>query len=241
MSGHSALFTSPVFRTLQLFIQLSGYKTGFLFPSSSCLLPSPKSFLLSTFAFNAPERASDPAKTTTTRATAALSKVTTASDHFLPSDAGLCSDTSAATQQARTSLLTTCLPLSKNQRWLLLFSGTPRLRPRYASSLTQSYHITNIYVQLLQVIHDHAGGKRSVARLARTCKALKEPSLNVLWKDLDSILPLVGLFPANIMKRPKRPALGLNKMPVDADWKVSGNEHSSGRFLIRSTGFAGVR
>jgi hypothetical protein len=45
--------------------------------------------------------------------------------------------------------------------------------------------------------------------MARTCRALKEPALEILWKDLDSVLPLIGLFPANIMKRARRPGLGL--------------------------------
>lgn len=73
--------------------------------------------------------------------------------------------------------------------------------------------------KLLGIIQDTQNGSRTVARLARTCKAFNEPALDVLWNELDSFLPLIGLFPAYIMKRARRPGLGLAKMPVDADWK----------------------
>ena len=63
--------------------------------------------------------------------------------------------------------------------------------------------------KLLEVIHDTPNGSRTVARLARTCKAFNEPAMDVLWNELDSFLPLIGLFPAYIMKRARRPGLGL--------------------------------
>jgi len=61
---------------------------------------------------------------------------------------------------------------------------------------------------LLEFINDTAGGRRSVSRIARTCKALSGPALNVLWKDLDSLIPLLGLMPNHLFKRPRRPGLG---------------------------------
>ena len=63
--------------------------------------------------------------------------------------------------------------------------------------------------KLLDVIQDTPNGSRTVARLARTCKAFNEPAMDVLWSELDSFLPLIGLFPGYIMKRAKRPSLGL--------------------------------
>ncbi len=45
---------------------------------------------------------------------------------------------------------------------------------------------------LLEYINDTPGGRRSVSRIARTCKALSDPALNVLWKDLDSLIPPFG-------------------------------------------------
>ncbi|EMD41951.1 hypothetical protein CERSUDRAFT_42012 [Gelatoporia subvermispora B] len=72
--------------------------------------------------------------------------------------------------------------------------------------------------KLLEAILDTPGGRRSVARLARTCKAFKEPALDILWRDLDSITPLIGLFPNTLLKRARRPGLGLAKNPEPAEW-----------------------
>ncbi|KAI0673375.1 hypothetical protein C8Q78DRAFT_622453 [Trametes maxima] len=72
--------------------------------------------------------------------------------------------------------------------------------------------------KLLEAILDTPGGRRSVSRLARTCKAFKEPALDVLWRDLDSLTPLLGLFPSTILRRARRPGLGLTKPPEKQDW-----------------------
>ncbi len=66
--------------------------------------------------------------------------------------------------------------------------------------------------KLLEVILETTGGRRSVSRLARTCKAFKEPALDVLWRDLDSLTPLLGLFPSTLLKRARRPGLGLVRL-----------------------------
>ncbi|KAI0639647.1 hypothetical protein C8Q77DRAFT_1214141 [Trametes polyzona] len=71
---------------------------------------------------------------------------------------------------------------------------------------------------LLETILDMPQGRRSLSRLARTCKAFKEPALNLLWRDLDSLTPLLGLFPSTILRRARRPGLGLTKPPEKQDW-----------------------
>jgi len=63
--------------------------------------------------------------------------------------------------------------------------------------------------KLLDAIIEAPGGRRSVSRLARTCKAFCEPALNVLWRELDSLVPIIALFPAHLLKRVRRPGLGL--------------------------------
>ncbi|KAI6007163.1 hypothetical protein EDD15DRAFT_2383995 [Pisolithus albus] len=63
--------------------------------------------------------------------------------------------------------------------------------------------------KLLDTIADSPSGRRSISRLARTCKAICEPALDVLWRELDSLLPLVALFPNHLLKRTRRPGLGL--------------------------------
>ncbi|KAI9571737.1 hypothetical protein HD554DRAFT_2016405 [Boletus coccyginus] len=72
--------------------------------------------------------------------------------------------------------------------------------------------------KLLDTIAESPNGRRSMSRLARTCKAICEPALSVLWRELDSLLPLISLFPDNIMKRARRPGLGLAKAPNAEDW-----------------------
>ncbi len=71
--------------------------------------------------------------------------------------------------------------------------------------------------KLLEAIHDSPGGKRSLSRLARTCRAISEPTLDVLWRDLDSIVPIIGLFPAQLLKKTRKPGLGL----VRVSWSSS--------------------
>ncbi|EPT04053.1 hypothetical protein FOMPIDRAFT_1114668 [Fomitopsis schrenkii] len=72
--------------------------------------------------------------------------------------------------------------------------------------------------KLLETILDTPGGRRSLSRLARTCKALSGPVIDILWRDLDSINPLLGLFPSTLLKRARRPGLGLAKNPEPEDW-----------------------
>ncbi|KAJ3825645.1 hypothetical protein F5880DRAFT_1477881 [Lentinula raphanica] len=72
--------------------------------------------------------------------------------------------------------------------------------------------------KLLEAILDTPGGKRTVSRLARTCRAISEPALNVLWRELDSLVPIIGLFPSTILKKVRKPGLGLSKEPVEGDW-----------------------
>lgn len=63
--------------------------------------------------------------------------------------------------------------------------------------------------KLLEYVSDSPGGKRSLSRIARTCKAFCEPALDMLWKELDSLLPLLSQFPNHLFKRSRRPGLGL--------------------------------
>jgi hypothetical protein len=87
-----------------------------------------------------------------------------------------------------------------------------------------SYHPYSVYEQtmfplilrdpeatnkLLEAVLESPNGKRSLSRLARTCRALSEPALNILWRDLDSLVPIIGLFPGHLLKKAKKPGLGL--------------------------------
>ena len=70
--------------------------------------------------------------------------------------------------------------------------------------------------KLLESIYESPGGRRSLSRLARTCRAISEPALNILWRELDSIAPIIGLFPSQILKKNRKPGLGLVRTQLEA-------------------------
>ncbi|KAK7059158.1 proteasome regulatory particle subunit [Paramarasmius palmivorus] len=72
--------------------------------------------------------------------------------------------------------------------------------------------------KLLDVILDSPNGRRSVSRLARTCKAFSTPALDVLWRELDSLAPIVALFPSHLLKKARKPVLGFTNAPESEDW-----------------------
>ncbi|KAH8099394.1 hypothetical protein BXZ70DRAFT_1000914 [Cristinia sonorae] len=124
--------------------------------------------------------------------------------------------------------------LTRRSSIIEYLSNLPRRLPslRSRKSNTSSFSYTHqkvmfpvilkdadVTAKLLEYIVDSPNGRRSLARLARTCKAFKEPALNVLWRDLDSFVPLLSLFPNGLMRRARRPGLGLAKNPEPADWE----------------------
>ncbi|KAJ7492375.1 hypothetical protein FB451DRAFT_1021280 [Mycena latifolia] len=73
--------------------------------------------------------------------------------------------------------------------------------------------------KILEAILDSPNGKRTLSRLARTCRAWLDPALNVLWRDLDSLVPILGLFPPHLLKKARKPGLGLTTPPLEKDWE----------------------
>lgn len=73
--------------------------------------------------------------------------------------------------------------------------------------------------RLFETVLDLPNGKRTLSRLARTCRAVSDPALNVLWRDLDSLVPIIGLFPNQNLKKARRPGLGFSKSPAEEDWR----------------------
>jgi hypothetical protein len=63
--------------------------------------------------------------------------------------------------------------------------------------------------KLMECVLDGPNGKRTLSRLTRVSKALVEPGLGLLWKELDNLVPIISLFPNHLFKRAKRPGLGL--------------------------------
>ena len=42
-----------------------------------------------------------------------------------------------------------------------------------------------------------------LATLARTCKAFKEPALDMIWAELDDLTPLVRCLPSEVVNQPE--------------------------------------
>ncbi|KAG8214262.1 hypothetical protein J3R82DRAFT_11074 [Butyriboletus roseoflavus] len=60
---------------------------------------------------------------------------------------------------------------------------------------------------------------RDVAKLARTCKALAEPALDVLWKTQHSLAPLVMCLPPDLWELTKRgKTIFFKRHPTPLDW-----------------------
>ncbi|KAF9448178.1 hypothetical protein P691DRAFT_781397 [Macrolepiota fuliginosa MF-IS2] len=72
--------------------------------------------------------------------------------------------------------------------------------------------------RLMEGILESANGRRALSRVARTCKAFCGLALDVLWRELDSLVPIIGLFPNNIMKKARKPGFGLIRAPESEDW-----------------------
>ena len=58
----------------------------------------------------------------------------------------------------------------------------------------------------------------SLARCARTCKAWHGPSTRILWHTIDSLLPLMQLFPKDAFSNSSRrdPGLWVRRTPAYA-------------------------
>ncbi|KAF7347622.1 26S proteasome non-ATPase regulatory subunit 12 [Mycena venus] len=73
--------------------------------------------------------------------------------------------------------------------------------------------------KILEAVLESANGRRTLSRLARTCRAWLDPALNVLWRELDSLAPIIGLFPSHLLKKTRKPGLGLAAPPQEKDWE----------------------
>jgi hypothetical protein len=63
--------------------------------------------------------------------------------------------------------------------------------------------------KVFEALANVPNGRGAISRLGRTCKTFFQPAMSVLWKDLDSLVPVIGLFPSHLLKKAKRPGLGL--------------------------------
>ena len=61
------------------------------------------------------------------------------------------------------------------------------------STQHRALYIGEVYRNICRVANDS-----TLAVLARTCKYFHEPAVQMLWRDLPDLVPLVKLFPENV-------------------------------------------
>jgi hypothetical protein len=54
------------------------------------------------------------------------------------------------------------------------------------------------------LVQDENRGARGVLPLLKTCKVFYEPALDILWRDLDTMAPLVMCLPGDVWKIKKK-------------------------------------
>jgi hypothetical protein len=56
---------------------------------------------------------------------------------------------------------------------------------------------TEILLHIFAIIHDDFGrdSRTILAALARTCRTFKEPALDMLWRNIDGLKPIVSCMP----------------------------------------------
>ncbi|OAX39712.1 hypothetical protein K503DRAFT_865212 [Rhizopogon vinicolor AM-OR11-026] len=60
----------------------------------------------------------------------------------------------------------------------------------------------------------------TIAALARTCRAFKEPALDVLWKNIDGIKPLISCLPQGVVGKTAEGKLALGRPLFADEWKL---------------------
>ncbi|KAG2144266.1 hypothetical protein DEU56DRAFT_790886 [Suillus clintonianus] len=59
-----------------------------------------------------------------------------------------------------------------------------------------------------------------LAALARTCRAFKEPALDILWKDIHGFKPLISCLPEGIISTDTEGYLTFKRPLLDAEWRL---------------------
>jgi hypothetical protein len=58
-----------------------------------------------------------------------------------------------------------------------------------------------ILIEIFTMILEDPLNCATIAALARTCRIFKEPALDVLWRDIKGIRPLLSCLPESVVKR----------------------------------------
>ena len=64
-------------------------------------------------------------------------------------------------------------------------------------SVSRVMHRCLLIQELLSIIFHHAHARKTLARLARTCKTFQDPALDILWCTQDTLLYLLKCLPCD--------------------------------------------
>ncbi|OJA17506.1 hypothetical protein AZE42_11982 [Rhizopogon vesiculosus] len=85
---------------------------------------------------------------------------------------------------------------------------------------------TEILLDIFATINDgfrvSSRSRATIAALARTCRAFKEPALDTLWKNIDGFEPLISCLPEGIVGRTTEGQLTLTRPLSLDDWNIIG-------------------
>ncbi|OJA13359.1 hypothetical protein AZE42_04502 [Rhizopogon vesiculosus] len=88
---------------------------------------------------------------------------------------------------------------------------------------------TEILLDIFTIIRDDEAfgwanpsrNNSTIAALARTCRAFKEPALDVLWKNMDRLKPLISCLPEGV-KVATNGKMSLRRPPFAVEWMIFG-------------------
>ena len=88
------------------------------------------------------------------------------------------------------------------------------------TTLSQDKHRVLLITEILHLVCREIRkslGRKALARFAQTCSRLREPALDALWYDLDSLIPLIQCMPRDLWKLTPRVSITVEEavgMPV---------------------------
>ncbi|KAG2338810.1 hypothetical protein BDR05DRAFT_675187 [Suillus weaverae] len=67
----------------------------------------------------------------------------------------------------------------------------------------RAFAITELLTHILREVYNDEGlnlrqGIKDIARVSQVCKTFRDPALDFLWRNIDSLLPLLRLLPLEI-------------------------------------------
>ena len=66
--------------------------------------------------------------------------------------------------------------------------------------------------EIFAAIREDSDFRATIATLARTCRTLKEPALDLLWKNIIGFEPLLSCLPSGVVRQTRKRKQLVNEM-----------------------------